>query len=104
MAPTVKIHDLPHEERVQHALQYLQNNPQAKLTAVAEKFFVGRKRLRNRSTGIGANTTKRPVNYKLSEVQEQALLEVIRQSDSIGLLIRQKATPLYANEILKHDH
>ena len=60
-----------------------------------------------RSTAQGrraSNNQKKPVSYRLSEVQEAALIQYIRNLDEIGMGIRQEQLVGTTNSILKQDH
>jgi hypothetical protein len=55
------------------------------VAVVARAYGVARQRINRRLKGVGPRTTKKPVNYKLSEVQEAALIQYIRTLDEIGI-------------------
>jgi hypothetical protein len=74
------------------------------VAVVARAYKVARQRIDRRLKGVGPRTTKKPVNYKLSEVQEAALIQYIRTLDEIGMGIRQEQLVGTANSILKQDH
>jgi Tc5 transposase DNA-binding domain len=74
------------------------------VAVIARAYSIARQRINQRLKGVGPRTTKKPVNYKLSEVQEAALIQYIRTLDEIGLGIRQEQLIDTANSILKRDH
>ncbi|KAF7508389.1 hypothetical protein GJ744_009380 [Endocarpon pusillum] len=61
-------------------------NPGA-LKKWAEQYGVSRYRLMRRLKGIGPRRDRIPVNRKLSEAQEAALVQYIRDMDDIGTSI-----------------
>jgi Tc5 transposase DNA-binding domain len=74
------------------------------VAVVARAYGVARQRIDRRLKGVGPRTSKKPVNYRLSEVQEAALIQYIRTLDEIGMGIRQEQLIGTANSILKQDH
>jgi Tc5 transposase DNA-binding domain len=74
------------------------------VAVVARAHGADRQRVCRRLKGIGGRTTKKPVNYKLSDVQEAALIQYIRTLDEIGMGIRQEQLVSTANSILKQDY
>jgi Tc5 transposase DNA-binding domain len=74
------------------------------VAVVARAYGVDRQRVCRRLKGVGARTSKKPVNYRLSEVQEAALIQYIRTLDEIGIGIRQEQLVSTANLILKQDY
>jgi DDE superfamily endonuclease/Tc5 transposase DNA-binding domain len=71
---------------------------------VARAYGVDRKRVSRRLKGVGGRTSRKPANYKLSEIQETALIQYIRTLDEIGTGVRQEQVINTANSILRQDH
>jgi Tc5 transposase DNA-binding domain len=74
------------------------------VAVVAHAYGVDRQRVCWRLKGVGAWTSKKLVNYRLSEVQEAALIQYIRTLDEIGIGIHQEQLVSTANLILKQDY
>jgi len=71
---------------------------------VARAHGVYRKRVSRRLEGIGSHISRKPVNYKLYEIQETALIQYIRTLDEIGTGVRQEQVISTANSILRQDY
>jgi Tc5 transposase DNA-binding domain len=71
---------------------------------IARAYRVARQHIDQQLKGVGPQTTKKPVSYRLSEVQEAALIQYIRTLDEIDIGIRQEQLVGTANLILKQDH
>lgn len=95
------------DERVANAVRDIRAEYEAgERPVIAEKareYRVSRFRIQRRLKGIGPRTSRKPKNYKLSEVQEQALLQYILSLDEIGHSIRYDYVSKVANEMLKED-
>jgi len=74
------------------------------VTKVARAYRVDRKRVNRRLKGVGGRTSRKAVNYKLSEIQESALIQYIRNLDGIGTGVRQEQVVSTANSILRQDY
>jgi Tc5 transposase DNA-binding domain len=74
------------------------------VSKVARAYGVDRQRVAQRLKGIGGRTSRKPVNYKLSAVQEAALIEYIYTLDGIGIGVRPEQLVTTANSILREDH
>jgi hypothetical protein len=74
------------------------------VAVVARAHGADRQRVCRRLKGIGGRTSRKPVNYKLSLVQEAALIQYIQTLDGIDMGIRQEQLISTANSILKQDH
>ena len=93
----------PIEARIQDAINYLSQNPGAKVAQVAKQFGVPRNRLRFRLKGGKPKTELKPVNKKLSESEEQAICNYIDRLDRINFAVRAEFVTDAANYILKHQ-
>ena len=89
------------EARIQEALAYMANFPEAKLTTVAREFSVPRKRLRNRREGVLPKAGQPAANTKLSGPEEKALCRYIDRLDSINLTIQPEFVTDVVNAILR---
>jgi Tc5 transposase DNA-binding domain len=74
------------------------------VAVVARAHGADRQRVRRRLIGVGGRKTRKPVNYKLSDVQEAALIQYIKNLDEIGMGIRPEHLVSTANSILKQDY
>jgi Tc5 transposase DNA-binding domain len=74
------------------------------VSKVARVYGVDRQRVVRRLKGIGGRTSRKPVNYKLSVVQEAALIQYIYTLDGIGMGVRPEQLVTTANLILREDH
>jgi hypothetical protein len=92
----------PIEARIQDAINYLSQDPSAKVAQVAKQFGVSRNRLRFRLKGGKPKTELKPVNKKLSEPEEQAICNYIDRLDRINLAVWPEFVTDTANYILKH--
>jgi len=71
---------------------------------IARAYGVDRKRVSRRLKGVGGRTSRKGVKYKLSEIQEAALIQYIRTLDGIGTGVRQEQVVSTANSILRQDY
>ncbi|ERF72127.1 hypothetical protein EPUS_02918 [Endocarpon pusillum Z07020] len=96
------------DERVANAVRdILAEREAGERPVIAEKareYRVSKFRVQRRLKGIGPRISRKPKNYKLSEIQEQALLQYILSLDEIGQSIRYDHVNKVANEMLKEDH
>ena len=74
------------------------------VAAKAREIGVHKDRLYRRLKGVGPRTTRRPVNNKLSAVQEASVLRYILCLDEIGQAVRYDWISNVANAILAEDH
>jgi hypothetical protein len=74
------------------------------VAVVAREHRVDRRRVIRRLQGVGSRSSRKPVNYKLSPIQEAALIQYIRTLDKIGVGVRLDQLSNTANAILKHDY
>jgi hypothetical protein len=76
----------------------------AYVARVTREYGVSRQRVVRRLKGIGARSSRKPLNYKLSSIQEAALIQYIRALDGISVGLRLDQLKSTANSILKNDH
>jgi hypothetical protein len=74
------------------------------VAAKAREIGVHKDRLYRRLKGVGPRTARKPVNYKLSPVQEASLLRYILSLDEIDHAVRYDQIERVANAILAEDH
>jgi hypothetical protein len=74
------------------------------VAAVAREYRVSKFRLYRRLQGKGGRTARKPINKKLSETQEGALIRYIRSLNEIGPGVRLDQISNIANAILKEDY
>ena len=89
------------EARIQKALKFIEQNPDAKVTTVARQFEVPRGRLRNRLNGRTSLANRPPTNTKLSSPEEVALCCYIDRLNAINLAVHREFIMEAVNLILK---
>ena len=89
------------EARIQEALEYMADFPEAKLATVAREFGVPRSRLRYRREGRPPKAGQPAANTKLSGPEEMALCRYIDRLDNINLAVRPEFVTDAANAILR---
>ncbi|KAG7000206.1 hypothetical protein FocnCong_v013285 [Fusarium oxysporum f. sp. conglutinans] len=88
------------EGRILLALQALQNDPQLKLRRAAEIYKVGRMMLWRRQKGIQSRRDWIPKSRKLSNLEEQIIVQFILDLDSRGFPPRLRGVEEMANQLL----
>ncbi|KHN94068.1 Homeodomain-like protein [Metarhizium album ARSEF 1941] len=76
------------ELRVNEALEYIEENPGAKIRSVAKKFNVPRSRLQRRANGVPARKGHPARNTMLSREEEVALCNYIDRLDKANFAVR----------------
>ena len=89
------------ESRIQEALRYIDDFPDAKIATVAREFGVPRGRLRYRREGRPPKTDVPAANTKLTEPEEKAICCYIDRLDRINLAVRAEFVTDAANTILR---
>lgn len=89
------------ESRIQNAVEYIQQNPESNMRAVAREFGVPRGRLRSRMQGHLPHRAVPAANTKLSRAEETALCRYIDRLDGINLAVRAEFVTDAANFILR---
>ncbi|OAQ58169.1 DDE superfamily endonuclease [Pochonia chlamydosporia 170] len=89
------------EARIQEAVRYVDDFPDAKVAKVAREFGVPRNRLRYRLQGRPPKIGRPAVNLKLSRPEEAALCRYIDRLDNINLAVRPEFITDAANHILR---
>ena len=88
------------EARILLALQALQNNPKLKLRRAAEIYKVGRMMLWRRQQGIQSRRDWIPQSRRLSDLEEQIIIQFILDLDSRGFPPRLRSVEEMANLLL----
>ncbi|RKK76286.1 hypothetical protein BFJ68_g18047 [Fusarium oxysporum] len=88
------------EGRILLALQALQNDPELKLRRAAEIYKVGRMMLWRRQKGIQSRRDWIPESRKLSDLEEQIIVQFILDLDSRGFPPRLRGVEEMANRLL----
>ena len=78
------------EGRIQDALGYLQENPEASISQVARDFHVPRTRLYARSRGIPSKVGHLLTNIRFTDAEEIALCRYIDRLDMVNLIVRKE--------------
>jgi Tc5 transposase DNA-binding domain len=73
------------------------------VSKIARAYGVDRQRVARRLKRVGGRTSRKPVNCKLSEVQEAALIQYIQTLDGISTGVRPEQVISTANSILRED-
>jgi hypothetical protein len=97
MPPVRSIHQ---EAKIQEALSFIDENPRAKLRAVAREFGDPRDQLRNRYIGRQSRLGRTPANTKLSRPEEAALCLYIDRLEALNLSVRVEFIRDASNAIL----
>jgi hypothetical protein len=88
------------EGRILLALQALRNDPKLKLRRAAEIYKVGRMILWRRQKGIQSRSDWVPTSRKLSDLEEQIIVQFILDLDSRGFPPRLRGVEEMANRLL----
>lgn len=97
MPPIRSIHQ---ENKIQEALSFIDENPRAKLQAVAREFGVPHDQLRNRYIGRQSRLGRTPTNIKLSRPEEATLCRYIDRLEALNLSVHVEFIRDAANTIL----
>lgn len=89
------------EPRVQEALQFIEDFPDAKISTIAKQFGVSRAKLRRRLNGAQPKKGRPAMNTKLLKAEEIALCRYIDRLDGINLAVRVEFITSAANHILE---
>ncbi|KAM5529435.1 transposase [Fusarium oxysporum f. sp. phaseoli] len=88
------------EARILLALQALQNNPKLRLRRAATIYKVGYSTLRDRRNGIQSRSDWVPKSRKLSDLEEQIIVQFLLDLDSRGFPARLRFVAEIANSLL----
>jgi hypothetical protein len=88
------------EKAVEEILAERETGDPSNVAEKAREYRVNKYRIHRRLKGIGPRTSRKPVNNRLSEVQERALLQYILSLDEIGHSIRYNYISSIANGML----
>jgi hypothetical protein len=97
MPPIRSIHQ---ETKIQEALSFIDENPRAKLWAVAREFGVSCDQLWNQYIGCQSRLGRTPTNIKLSRPEETALCRYIDRLEAFNLSVHVEFIRDAANAIL----
>jgi hypothetical protein len=89
------------ESRIQEALRYIDDFPDAKTGTVAREFGIPYGRLRYRREGRPPKAGQPAANTKLTEPEEKAICRYIDRLDRINLAVRAEFVTDAANTILR---
>lgn len=89
------------ESRIQNTMEYMEENPTAKIATVARDFGVPHGRLLQRLNGIPAKKGRPGTSFRLTEAEEMAICRYIDRLDNINLSVRPEFIEDVANVILK---
>ncbi|KAG5992316.1 hypothetical protein E4U54_003686 [Claviceps lovelessii] len=89
------------EIRVIEALEYIDQNPNAKILAVSRKFGVPRSRIQRRLQGIQPQPGQPTKNTKLRAKEEVALCRYIDRLNAINFAVRPELITDAANYIIR---
>ncbi|KAL9566933.1 hypothetical protein ACKAV7_008702 [Fusarium commune] len=88
------------EARILLALQALQNNPKLSLRRAATIYEIGFGTLRNRKMGMQSRCDWIPKSRKLSNLEEQIIVQFLLDLDSQGFPMRLRFVEEIANSLL----
>jgi hypothetical protein len=88
------------EGRILLGLQALQNNPKLSLRRAAQIYNVNYWKLRRRNHGIQSQRDSIPKSRKLSDLEEQIIIQFIIDLDSQGFPSRLRFIEKIANSLL----
>ena len=88
------------EGRVLLALEAIQNKQIPSVTAIATKFNIPRSTLYHHLTGTTNQSKTRANNHKLSEIEEQSLVQWVVSIDTQGAPPQQSHVEVIANLLL----
>ncbi|KAH7472031.1 hypothetical protein FOMA001_g13641 [Fusarium oxysporum f. sp. matthiolae] len=88
------------EARILLALQALQNNPKLSLRRAAKIYEVGFGTLRNRQNGIQSRDAWVPKSRRLTDLEEQIIVQFLLDLDSRGFPVRLRFVEEIANSLL----
>jgi hypothetical protein len=90
-------------ERAAEEIRHAKEAGEHSVVAVtARAHGVDRQRLSRRLKGVGSRSSRKPVSYKLSPIQEAALIQYIRTLDGIGVGIHLDQLRSRANAIVRN--
>ena len=89
------------EDRLKEALDYIEQNPKAKVATIAKEFGVNRNSLRSRLAGNPSLNNLPTMNTKLLYIEEKALCRYIDRLDAINLSVCREFVIDAINAILK---
>lgn len=93
-------HDPEVESRVQDAIVFMEDNPNAPVRTVAKDFNISRGKLRSRLNGHFGPNQESSFNTKLTAQEEKGLCRYIDRLDRINLQVRREFIVDAANAIL----
>ena len=88
------------ESQLADALDYIKQNPGAKVATVAKEFGLNRGQLQSRVNGYAALNKESSYNTKLSAEEEKAVCRYIDRLDAINLSVRREFVVKAANTVL----
>ncbi|KAM5529749.1 transposase [Fusarium oxysporum f. sp. phaseoli] len=88
------------EARTLLALQALQNNPELRTRRAAKMYEISEPRLRRRRNGIQSRCNSIPNSRKLSDLEEQIIVQFVLDLDSRGFPSRLRFVEEMANSLL----
>lgn len=86
----MNVPNLPSEERLRTALEYLDRYHGSKIAKVARDFDVPRLRLLRRLESCGLKDGNPELHTRLSKAEETALCRYINRLDNINLAVRKE--------------
>src|SRR6478736_9809228 len=92
--------DPNYEARILLALQALQNNPKLSLRCAADMYKVNRITLRRRQNGLQSRCDWIPKSRRLSNLEEQIIVQFLLDLDSRGFPTRLRFVEEMANSLL----
>jgi Tc5 transposase DNA-binding domain len=104
MADSVEILGEIAEKAAEEISQAKNEGQKVNIAEIARFYGISRLRIDRRLRGRRGRTSRKPVNTKLSDVQEAALIRYIRTLDKAGTSVRIDQLTATANRILARDY
>ena len=89
------------EARMQDAIDFKNENPEAVVATVAREFGVSRRTLARRLNGAGPRKGRPATHGRLTDLQERGLCRYIDRLERMNLSVRREFVKLAVNDILR---
>lgn len=97
----MNLQDIDIEERISWALEAYKENPDQKIAELGREFEIPYQQLRGRIQGHQPRTSRIPVNKRLTDGEEAAIIEYLNRLDRLGAAATREMLRGAANYLLK---